>query len=368
MGVSVVHIDMSLNAVAGVVLNSSQSGVVQSDLTVHIAAIHIPVEGVGLGAVNLFLQVGLEGSGSGVAVVSSSGIELVEHHGALRIAIDPGEAGVAIAILVSSQGQALVDGAEREGADDDVLAGDHDPAFVLGVGDGDMTAEPIEVQGVGDLDQVLGDGADDDVGLQGVQHHLSGFLTSDGLVGIIVSGEAVQQAMILGIAQDVGLPVGANIALSSGIEAQDAEQHLGSLNAGHLAVGVKGGGVAASNDTGLGAVSDVAGSPVVLGISEGAGAGIQVADVVTSVGENSDHLRHLGTLDGVGGTERAIGITVQDTDGGQDIDGFSIADLIIVRIVVGVLGADHGDEAEQSSNDQDQSQNFAKVLHESSSF
>src|SRR5699024_10504215 len=129
----------------------------------------------------------------------------------------------------------------------------------VGQGDGDaLDAVGVQPHSVADVDNAVGNSTDNHGSLQSVEHHLSSFLTGDSLLDLVVSSKAVQQAELLSVAHDVDLPVGANVALSLGVEADHAEEHLGSLNAGHLAVGIEGGGIAASNDADLVAVSNVA--------------------------------------------------------------------------------------------------------------
>ena len=378
---NIINIDIGLHTLASQAIQASHptGGSVSRQISmVPVSAnstINIDSHMIIMEAINLFLKDILEVNGYRGSEVRSDGVGALPNASALRIVKRPHGLRVAVAVQASADGQAAVVGPDGDVADDHIAKQDVGIVALLSIVQGDVSTDfqPVVANGqnpdiVGDSDDVVGQGADHHGSLQSIQHHLSSFLTGDGLSDVVISSKAVQQANSLGIAHDTGLPVGANVALSSGVEADQAEQHLGSLDAGHVAAGIEGGSVAASNNAGLVAVSNVASGPTVLGVGKLAGAGIQRADVVAGVGQNGHHLGHLLTGDGVGGLERAIGITIEDTDSGQDIDGFLIADLIIVSVVADLPGADHGSEAKQSSNDQDQSQNFAKVLHESSSF
>ena len=362
-------VDLDLHAAAGVTLD----GVIQVINGSNIASAVDPVLDAVIIVAQL-VQVSLQRVGIGVVVVVS--LSILSRPGLLAIGIGVRPLGHGVAVAVASVGinlQASVVGPHGDVADQHVAVQNEAVVLVDSIGQGDGDSAVLQVNhanphGVADVDNVVGEGTNNHGSLQSVEHHLSSFLTGDSLLDLVVSSKAVQQAELLSVAHDVDLPVGANVALSLGVEADHAEEHLGSLNAGHLAVGIEGGGIAASNDADLVAVSNVALRPdsVAGHVGKLASRSVQVADVVlASVSQDSDHLGHLSTGNGVGGSVGAIGIAIQDANGGEHIDGFGIANLVSVGVLLGA--GSHRDEAKQGSHDEHQSQNFAKVLHESSS-
>ena len=376
--VNIIHEDVGEHALASQIRQSVPSSVGKriqlNAIPVGVTqdAIHIQIGNVVMHlALALFLQQGLEINSLGVGEVRSQSILGLPNHSALRIGVSPLSYGVHVAVGTDADFEALVVGPHGDVADNNVAVQHPAVVLLLGISQSEVElavlADLHQPSIVGDVNNAIGDSTDNHGSLQSVEHHLSSFLTGDGLLGVVVSSKAGQQANVLGIGQDVGLPVGANIALRLGIEADEAEEHLGGLNAGHLAIGIEGGGIAASNDAHLVAVSNVALCPdsVAGHVGELASASVEISDVVASISQDSNHLGHLGTGNGVGGSESAIGVAIQDADGGEHIDGFGIANLVGVGVLLGA--GSHRDEAKQGSHDEHQSQNFAKVLHESSS-
>ena len=168
----------------------------------------------------------------------------------------------------------------------------------------------------------------DDGGLNSVVDHLSGLVTGEHLGA--GDRELVKELAHLSVADNVDRPVVADIALNISVVADGDEQHLGSLNGGDVGVGSEG-AVATTGDDALAvAILDVAFRPVTVDVLEVGGGALEGSRVDVAEHDDGDHLRHLRTGDVAGGSEAAVGHTIDDAQSIQDVDSFIVADLVSV--------------------------------------
>ena len=179
-------------------------------------------------------------------------------------------------------------------------------------------------------------------GLQHVEGVQGGLLTGHSL-GAHELVVAVVQTDAAGLLDDADLPVGAGVALDGAVIAQSAQQHLHERVAAQGAGGTEGAVSIAADDTLLRAVGDVAREGVGHGnILEGGGAGRQSRCSGGAQDQVADDLGGRATGQDIIGTEVAVGITVDNTQGRDHIHSFFVGDLAVVREVLGA-GAD-GDQ------------------------
>ena len=159
-------------------------------------------------------------------------------------------------------------------------------------------------------------------------------MTSDGSVSVHRLQTSIQ-ALLSSADIDVGSPGVAGEALVLGLVAQGNEQHLGQLDAGHVAVGGKLAAADAGDDALCGAGLDVALSPgsvgVVAHVAEGGGGVGADSGVLAAVQGHADHLGDLSAGDVALGLERAVGVTADDVQCSTSIDSLSVLDLGLIR-------------------------------------
>ena len=211
-----------------------------------------------------------------------------------------------------------------------------------------VVSDGLVLIAVGDI-LPAGSGVDDDVAhdngvllvildhgaLQHVEGVQSGLLTGHGL-GAHELVVAVVQANAHGLLDDGDLPVGAGVALDGAVIAQSAQQHLHERVAAQGAGGTEGAVSIAADDTLLRAVGDVAREGVGHGnILEGGGASAQSGGSGGAQDQVADDLGGRATGQDIIGTEVAVGITVDNTQGRDHIHSFFVGDLAAVREVLG---------------------------------
>ncbi|CAN3973695.1 tryptophan--tRNA ligase, partial [Dysosmobacter welbionis] len=179
-------------------------------------------------------------------------------------------------------------------------------------------------------------------GLQHVEGVQGGLLTGHSL-GAHELVVAVVQTDAAGLLDDADLPVGAGVALDGAVIAQSAQQHLHERVAAQGAGGTEGAVSIAADDTLLRAVGDVAREGVGHGnILKGSGACAERGGGGGAQDQVADDLGGRATGQDIIGTEVAVGITVDNTQGRDHIHSFFVGDLAVVREVLGA-GAD-GDQ------------------------
>ena len=219
--------------------------------------------------------------------------------------------GLLVAV-VGGVGQIALGGLDLEGLAEEILA------VVVGlvaVGD----AAGVDVQAGGLLDEVS---------VNSVVDHLSGLVTGEHLGA--GDGQVSEELAQLSVADDVDGPLRANVALNGGVVADGDEQHLGSLNGGDVRVGSEG-AVATTGDDALAvAILDVAFRPVTVDVGQVGGGALEGSRVDVAEHDDGDHLRHLRTGDVAGGSEAAVGHTIDDAEGVHHFNSFLVVDLIDV--------------------------------------
>ena len=197
--------------------------------------------------------------------------------------------------------------------------------------------------------------------LHSIVHELSSVIAGDGQVGL-QAAQLVIQASLVGIAVDVGVPAGAAEAEHSGVVAHSGQHHLGSLGAGQSAVGSKLAAANAANDAHAGGVLNVSLAPVTLDIRVGrSSAGAQNGSLA-AVHDVGHHLAHLSAGQIAVGVELTLVITADDVQGVHDLNGFLVADfIIVVEIGSCCTGADA--QTEHSGHGQHQCKNLLQILH-----
>ena len=199
--------------------------------------------------------------------------------------------------------------------------------------------------------------------LHAVPDQLSGGVPADGQV----HGHAVQILVQRGLAvpdsQGVGVdgPVGAGELIGTGLVTQGGQHHLGSLGAGHVAVGIEGAVAAAIDVLHVRAVLDELLSPVALGVAVGGGGLDAEGGGHAAVDGGGDHLGHLGTGDQTLGIEGAGVLAVDDVQGHHGVDSFGVDDLVSIG-EVGSRGS-HDHHAAQHGPGQGQAEQTLQVLH-----
>ena len=179
-------------------------------------------------------------------------------------------------------------------------------------------------------------------GLQHVERIQGSLLAGHGL-GAHELVVAVVQTDAAGLLDDADLPVGAGVALDGAVIAQSAQQHLHERVAAQGAGGTEGAVSIAADDTLLRAVGDVAREGVGHGnILKGSGACAERGGGGGAQDQVADDLGGRATGQDIIGTEVAVGITVDNTQGRDHIHSFFVGDLAVVREVLGA-GAD-GDQ------------------------
>ena len=172
-------------------------------------------------------------------------------------------------------------------------------------------------------------------GLQHVEGVQGGLLTGHSL-GAHELVVAIVQTDATGLLDDADLPVGAGVALDGAVIAQSAQQHLHERVAAQGAGGTEGAVSVAADDTLLRAVGDVAREGVGYGnILKGSGACAERGGGGGAQDQVADDLGGSATGQDIIGTEVAVGITVDNTQGRDHIHSFFVGDLAVVREVLG---------------------------------
>ena len=254
-----------------------------------------------------------------------------------------------------------------------VLVGHHDALHLHGVEavlqEGDLIAVVVDLvlqRGAGGQAGVLvgieGVGVLHHVGVQSVVDHLGGVVAAQ--AGVHTDVQVVIQALLVGPDIHAHGPVGAGEALDLGLVAQSHQQHLGGLGAGHGAVGVKGAVALAGHDAQLGAVLDVAGSPVAHGVGVAVGDGGAQAGVLAAVQHDADHLGHLGTGHDAGGIVSTVILAVDDAQLDEHLNGLFVDDLVLIGEVVIARSAGADDHHGQNhDHGQSQAESPLEVSH-----
>ena len=361
VGIGVVHQDLGTGDIQVVVAGDLGNGLLGSGGDDHVV---LGEDGVaqdgGLGgAAGVLLHVQGDGlaqhiqrGGDGVLAVAEDVLVLV---GTVVGHVQLGLAGV--------QRSALLSGGLQVG----VLVGDNnaldlhsvelvlEEGLVVVVNEGGAGADGGTI---GDQGEVIADHA----GVQSVVHHLSGVVT--GQAGVHVQSQTGVQALLVGADVHADGPVGAGEALHLGLVAHGHQQHLGSLRAGHGGIGVELAGSVAGHDAQLGAVLDVAGSPVAHGVSVAVGDGGAQAGVLAAVQHDADHLGHLGAGHDPGGIVGAVVLAVDDAQLDEHLNGLFVDDLVLVGEVVIARGAGADDHhANDHDGSQSQAQSPLEVSH-----
>ena len=188
----------------------------------------------------------------------------------------------------------------------------------------------------------------------GAEQELGDQLTGSGRVEVLVL-DVLQNAELLGVLRNVELPVSAG-ELVVLVVADSAEDHGESLIAGDLIGRAEGLGVVALDQTGVGAVANVAGGPLsAVHVGElvvgGVQGGLLVGDV-TGV-ETVDDRGNLRAGDGALRLEGAIGVALEYLHARENVDSFAVSLIDLVGILEGCVGTDDG---QRQSHDQRQNQ------------
>ncbi|MDY5016884.1 MAG: hypothetical protein SO063_12605 [Eubacteriales bacterium] len=244
------------------------------------------------------------------------------------------------------------------GAEVTILVADDDAADVHQVID--LLAEGLAGGDGGRTDVLNG------LGVDGIANEDRGRFTIES--GVDVLGfEVLQQADAVRELRGVGLPGRAFEAFNLGIIAQADEDHLDGLKAGdvvlrqHIAVAVT------NHQLVQVAVVDVRDAPSIKRVVEGQGGnGIEGGDIRIRE-RDGHHLRELGTGDETRGLEGTVRITIDDTQSGQNVDGFGAGSgqFSRVRVVRGFGdGRDGaGEHGQHEGQAQNQRENLGEVSH-----
>ena len=180
----------------------------------------------------------------------------------------------------------------------------------------------------------------DHIGRQGVEGIQAGLFTGHGLQAVEVVGQALVQADAQSGLGHLHGPVGAHIALTLGVVAQRTQQHLHECVAGQGTGGPESAVIIAGDDLLLGAVSNVAGKSVGDGnVLERGSVGRQRRRSGGAQQQIADDLGCRTAGQSGVGIEAAVGVTVDNPNGGDHVNSFRILDLAVVREVLGA-GAD----------------------------
>ena len=225
-------------------------------------------------------------------------------------------------------------------------------ALVLSDGSGDIgglgaaDADDRAADGDGGTLGVILDGG----GLDGVEHHLSGLLTGDDVVGL----HGIQALEELGGGHQlagVDLPVSAGEVLGRGVIAKADEQHLAELQSGQGTGGVELTVADAGDNAGGGAVVHITGRPAIGShVGELVAADESVSGLLTEL-EISDQLGGLLTGEVGLGVELAVG-AFKHADSAQDVHSFLEVDIGLI----GISCVADGDEGHGHDQRQHQSE------------
>ena len=215
---------------------------------------------------------------------------------------------------------------------------------VLGVAEDGAVAVVAERRSVGDGRDVS----------SGAEQELGDQLTGSRRVEVLVL-DVLQNAELLGVLRNVELPVSAG-ELTVLVVADSAQDHGESLIAGDLVGRAEGLGVVALDQTGVGAVANVAGGPLsavhvgelVVGSVQG---GLSVLDVARV--ETVDDRGDLRAGDSALRLEGAIGVALEDLHARENVNSFAVSLIDLVGILEGCVGTDDG---QRQSHDQRQNQ------------
>ena len=195
-----------------------------------------------------------------------------------------------------------------------------------------------------------------------VGHQAGCPLPGSGVVdgGQIVGGDGRSSA----VAQHIGLPAVAGVALDVSAIADHAQQHLCQLNAGDVAVGIElagGAFVPAAHDAQVGGVVDVAFSPVARGNIGVNGIAFESSGLVVLavVLQDVDHLGGLGPSHVSGRVEVALLVALEDVESCQQLDVLNQGSIDLILVVE--RGPSH--HGKRHSENHGQRKNFFQSSH-----
>ena len=189
--------------------------------------------------------------------------------------------------------------------------------------------------------------------LDGLEQQLSNELTGSGSSQVLAAG-VLQNAELLSGLSNVKLPVLAG-ELAVLVITHGTQDHGKSLITGDVVERAERGVVVAADETGVGAVADVALRPVGAGqIVELAVAGVQTNVLVGHVGsvDAVNDRSHFCAGDSAFRLEGAIGVALKDAHTSENVSGFRIGLIDLVGISKSCVGTD----GQGQSHDQSQHQ------------